>query len=406
MMPIASLADRPVATLDITEASRRSWDCLVVGAGPAGAVAARQLALRGHSTLLVERARLPRWKACGCCLNHAALETLDRIGLRAPIESLAQSRLRRWRLATPYGHSECAMPTGLALSRASFDAALVSEALAAGSEYLDATTASVSHKIAEGWRVRLQTGNGRADVVASVLVAADGLKSPLLSKLGTFESEVQANSWIGAAATVHRGEGVFADLSPDTVYMTCGRDGYVGMVVLESDQIEIAAAVNPHALGRWGTVQALITEIVTEADGPCRDALAGIGFRGTPRLSRRRRRIAAERLFLIGDACGYTEPFTGEGMAWALTSGLLVGPLVAQAVRRWDPSLIPQWHSLYHQRIRKRQRLGRLLTRSLRYRSCTKIMTAVLNQQPRLAASVMRRINAPFDLQPVFAEVR
>ena len=93
-------------------------------------------------------------------------------------------------------------------------------------------------------------------------------------------------------------------------------------------------------------------------------------------------------------------------MAWALTSGLLVGPLVAQALRRWDPSLIPQWHSLYHRRIRKRQRLGRLLTRSLRYPSCTKIMTAVLNRQPRLAASFMRRINAPFDLQPVLAEAR
>ena len=243
-------------------------------------------------------------------------------------------------------------------------------------------------------------------MVASVLVAADGLKSRLLSKLGTFESEVQENSWIGAAATVPRGDRDFADLSPDTVYMTCGQDGYVGMVVLESEQIEIAAAVNPRALGRLGTMQALITEIVTEAHGPCCDALGGIAFRGTPRLSRRRRRIAAERLFLIGDAAGYTEPFTGEGMAWALTSGLLVGPLVTQALRRWDPSLILQWHSLYHRRIRKRQRLGRLLTRSLRYRSCTKIMTAVLNRQPRLAASFMRRINAPFDLQPAFTEAR
>ncbi len=168
MVPMASLAARPAATLDITDASRRFWDCLVVGAGPAGAVAARQLAQQGHTTLLVERARFPRWKACGCCLNSAALATLDRIGLRPRVESLAQARLRRWRLATPHGHAECAMPTGLALSRASFDAALVSEALAAGSEYVDATTASVSHKTARGWRVRLQTGSGRADVVASV----------------------------------------------------------------------------------------------------------------------------------------------------------------------------------------------------------------------------------------------
>ena len=406
MMAGQSIAPSPVATLDITEASRRSWDCLVVGAGPAGAVAARHLAQQGHKTLLVERARFPRWKACGCCLNNAALTTLERIGLLPKIEGLSPSTLSRWHLATPHGHTECPMPRGLALSRAALDATLASAALDAGSAYLDGTTASVIQKTVGGWRVRLQNEGRQVDVTTAVLVAADGLKSRLLSQLEGFECEVRPNAWIGAAATVPRREDDLSDLSANTVYMACGRDGYVGMVVLESDQVEIAAAVDPQAIRRCANMAALICQILTEANGPGRDTVARIAFQGTPRLSRRRKWIAAERLFLIGDAVGYTEPFTGEGMAWALSSGVLVGPLVTQALRRWDPSLIKQWHTLYHGRIRKRQRLGRVLTHSLRYRSCTRIMTAVLNRQPRLAAPFMRRINAPIDLQHACAEAR
>src|SRR5207253_6673651 len=69
----------PTVTLD--EVARRTWPVLVVGAGPAGATAARELARRGVEVLLVDRAMFPRWKVCGCCLNGNALATLERIGL-------------------------------------------------------------------------------------------------------------------------------------------------------------------------------------------------------------------------------------------------------------------------------------------------------------------------------------
>ena len=56
-------------------------DAVVIGAGPAGSVAARERALRGCSVLLVEKARVPRAKVCGCCVNGAAVRTLQRLGL-------------------------------------------------------------------------------------------------------------------------------------------------------------------------------------------------------------------------------------------------------------------------------------------------------------------------------------
>ena len=56
------------------------FDALVIGAGPAGAVAARELARRGASVLLVDKSRFPRPKVCGCCVNGAAVGTLKRHG--------------------------------------------------------------------------------------------------------------------------------------------------------------------------------------------------------------------------------------------------------------------------------------------------------------------------------------
>src|SRR5437762_947004 len=56
-------------TLTLADAERRVWDVVVVGAGPAGAAAARELARRSVSVLLVDKAVFPRWKVCGSCLN-------------------------------------------------------------------------------------------------------------------------------------------------------------------------------------------------------------------------------------------------------------------------------------------------------------------------------------------------
>ena len=57
-------------------ASPEQWQAVVVGAGPAGALAALQLARQGVRVLLVEKRAFPRWKVCGCCLNAQALSLI------------------------------------------------------------------------------------------------------------------------------------------------------------------------------------------------------------------------------------------------------------------------------------------------------------------------------------------
>lgn len=72
-------------------------------------------------------------------------------------------------------------------------------------------------------------------------------------------------------------------------------------------------------------------------------------IKGTVPLTRSARRIAGHRLFLLGDSTGYVEPFTGEGMAWALTAATAAIPFVVSAIRNsWSDELVRGWQSSFH----------------------------------------------------------
>lgn len=89
------------ATLEVGEAGRRIWDAIVVGAGPAGALAARELARWHCSVLLVDKAVFPRSKVCGCCLNGRALAVLREADLGHLPATLGAVQLADILLATP-----------------------------------------------------------------------------------------------------------------------------------------------------------------------------------------------------------------------------------------------------------------------------------------------------------------
>ena len=114
------------------------WDVIVVGAGPAGSVTARELARRGRRVLLVDKAIFPRMKVCGCCLNSAAIRTLERLGLAHVLEGAIP--LDRVRIAAGARSADVNLPRGMALSREVLDARLVEAAIEAGAEFRPGTT--------------------------------------------------------------------------------------------------------------------------------------------------------------------------------------------------------------------------------------------------------------------------
>jgi flavin-dependent dehydrogenase len=377
-------------TLDLDAAARRPWEAIVVGAGPAGGLAAHELARRGVATLLVDKATFPRWKVCGACLNGSSLATLATAGLGYLAADRAAVPLRRVYLGTRGHAAAVALPGWAALSRETLDAALVEAAVGAGAGFLAGTRATLLPGATDRRVLLLREGERAAQVTARVVLAADGLGGRLLAGEGDFQVPAADGSRIGA--------GVIADRAPafyDThsIYMACGAGGYVGLVRLEDGRLNLAAALAPDRLRDGGPGRAAAA-ILGEVRWPPVPDLEALPWRGTPGLTRRASRLAGDRVFVLGDAAGYVEPFTGEGMAWALAAGTAVAPLAARAVHRWEPILARAWADLYRRVIARRQVACRVTARVLRHPVLVRSLIAVLAWAPGLAGPFVRHLNA------------
>jgi flavin-dependent dehydrogenase len=106
--------------------------------------------------------------------------------------------------------------------------------------------------------------------------------------------------------------------------------------------------------------------------------------------------VALERVFLSGDAAGYIEPFTGEGMAWALLGGRTVATLLPAAVSGQNERLSAEaWIQTYTQMIRQRQAVCHWTTRCLRHPWLIRAMAELLSRLPGLATPLIQSINTP-----------
>ena len=379
-------------TLRLERVRRRVWDVTVVGAGPAGTMAARETARLGCSVLLIDKAPFPRPKVCGCCLNGAALAALGRVNLEDLPNRYGAKPLRSLRLASGGQQALIPLPTGAALSRERLDLALVEEATASGVVFLPQTHAVLGSAEAESRRLILRNGSESAEVETRVVLAATGLSEtfPILSK--------EESSWTVACAS-RVGVGTVTTEAPDfyedhSIFMACGENGYVGLVRLEDHRLNIAAAVDPSLIRAAGGPGRAAEIILRQAGFPAIQDLTKLPWVGTPSLSRSRLRPAGERLFFLGDAASYVEPFTGEGIGWAFTSGLAAAPLAAQAAQRWDPSLAKRWEQFLHRRIYPRQSICRGIQSALRSPFLTRTAVGILSRFPQLAKPIMQRVNA------------
>jgi flavin-dependent dehydrogenase len=377
-------------TLSLAEAAGRLWDVAVVGAGPAGSLAAHELARWGLAVLLVDQATFPRWKVCGCCLNAEALATLDAAGLgRLPVR-LGAVPLHRLLMAGRGRQAYLPLNGGAALSREALDAGLVTAAVQAGAAFLPRTRASLGPMAKDGRSVRLDADGQTVEAAARLVLAADGLGGRLITGEGAPETAPETGSWIGAGAAAPEAPAFFG---PHTIFMAYGTGGYVGLVRLEDGRLDLAAAFDPLLVKRLHHPAEAAAAILHEAGFPPIAGLRQLGWRGTPPLTRRAPRLARSRVFVLGDAAGYVQPFTGEGIAWALAAARVVCPLAVRAARRWEPALEAEWTARYHQTISSRQGTCRLLMRMLRHPALTTAVIGVLARLPHLAQPFLRRLH-------------
>lgn len=371
-------------------------DAIVIGAGPAGSLAARGLRLLGRSVLLVDKQSFPRPKVCGCCLNRYAITTLERVGLAGTVERLGARPLERLNMIAAGRSAQVPLPRGVSLSRTALDGALIEAAQAVGVEFLDGVSAKVQSLGAspeEGHRVSL--GNG-ATVRARIVVIADGLGGSSLSAIPGYDVQTAPASRLGLGGVTtspapHHG------IAPGTIAMACGRDGYLGGVELEDGRLDFAAAIGAPAVKAAGGL-AQAAELLVRQAGIDRHAwpLDQVErWRATPALTRQRQRLAGPGLFVVGDAAGYVEPFTGEGMAWAIAGGASVAAIASAAIDQWDASQETAWTQQHRQRIRQRQAGCKLVAATLRRPRLTRAVVRTLAAWPGLAQPLIRRITAP-----------
>ena len=392
------------ATITPAEAAYRIWDVIVVGAGPAGSIAARQTALLGSSVLLVDRASFPRSKVCGSCLNGNALATLDSLGLDHITEANGAVPLRQFQLSVRNRTASVQIPTGVSLSRLRFDAALLRTAIDAGAQFLPDTSIAVERDAKQSGEYRSVTARcGRRQSLfrARVVITADGLGARRVDAEDPTRSQIiDRYSRIGAGVTLEMID-VPDWCKPGVLFMCCGRGGYVGLVVLEDGRLDVAAALDTLSLLSVETdknqsrLGILSTRIIVESGLPRIDALEYAPWRGTTQLTRRPKRVADYRMFVIGDAAGYVEPFTGEGMAWALASGAAVAPIAQKASRQWEVAYVDRWCKCHARLIGRRQRLCRILAQLLRHRGLVRLVVSAMNIAPAIARPILNQLNAP-----------
>jgi len=378
------------ATITAAACADRTWDVVVIGAGPAGGVLAKCLADRGRSVLLVDSKSFPRSKVCGGCLNQNALAALDAAGLRAAIDALQPVLLTEFELAAGGRTVQVALPGGVALSRWAMDAAIVQAAIAAGVQFLPETPAFVEEVAGETRLVRLETNSGPVRIAGRIAVAASGLSGRSIAHLPGFTSTEQPASRIGVEATLD----VFpAEYRPGVIFMAAGRTGYVGLTRVEDDRLNVAAAVDAAAVRDAGSPGAACLAILHEAGFPASADMQQAEWRGTAKLTRSTSRQAAERLFVVGDSAGYVEPFTGEGMAWAMTGAVDLSVIVAPSVTSWNPNLIEMWEQRYRQLVVRRQWVCRSLAFGLRRPRLVRAAVPILKRLPWLARPIVRQLN-------------
>lgn len=378
---------QPTLTLD--EAARGEWDVVVVGAGPAGALAARELARWGLAILLVDKAAFPRWKVCGCCLNGRALAVLRAVGLMDLPHRLGAKPLHRFLLAGRGRRASLPIAGGAALSRAALDAGLIAEGIAAGVAFLPQTQVVLDAVEAETRCVLLHQSTHSARLSARLILAADGLGGRLLAGANGVDVALERGSWIGGGVVLREAAPAYG---PGTIFMACGSGGYVGLVRLEDGGLNVAAAFDPNLVKRLHHPGAAATAILQEAGFPPLPKLDSMPWRGTPPLTRRATRLARPRLFILGDAAGYVQPFTGEGIAWALAAAQAVTALAVRAVARWQPSLEEEWAALHRRTVASGQTACRVLMRGLRHPLLTTAAIATLARFPTLAYPILSRV--------------
>ncbi len=304
-----------------------------MGAGPAGATAARTLARAGARVLVLDRARFPRNKPCGGAISLRVLQRFPY--LESSLSRIASHRIARLYLESPAGEAvtlESDQPAALMIRRIEFDRLLVDLAKEAGADVVEGVEVGQADERPDG--IELRARDGRL-FRAPLVIAADGVNSVVARRLG------MNRGWPPSAVALDMMEETESEtlraVAPDSLWVGYGyggSDGYayvfpkrdhvnVGIGYLLSFYRESVAEspyelqtsfigrLNDRAVLRGSSVRRNFTPFLIPVGGPLRHT-------------------AGKRVLLAGDAGGFVNGFTAEGIYYAMVTGDLAGRAMAE----------------------------------------------------------------------------
>jgi flavin-dependent dehydrogenase len=369
-----------------------TFHAAVIGAGVAGAVAATLLAAQRRRVLLVEKSAWPREKVCGGCLTAAASSMLREIGIDSPLKQATNIDRAIWHAGRHKMPIDT--PGERAISRTELDAKIVAEAIARGAHFHPGTSASLlPSNDGDPFRsIRLQNSTSSTTIRAAVVLAADGITGTFLAAEPWAKWHIDPNAWIGAAAAVPATD---FPLPPNEIHMHVGNSGYVGLVRINEAQMHVAAALDPIACKSAGGPGPTTQRILDSTHSNHFSNWESLRFRGTGSLTRRRTQLGGHRVLAIGDACGYVEPFTGEGIAWAIAAAREAVALLPRGDEPWPIDLPIRWRSRHHRLIAARQHWCRGLRPIMRHPQFAPVIMTVANAVPAITQWIATRISQP-----------
>lgn len=294
------------------------YDCIIVGAGPAGGTAAYHLAKRGRSVLLLEKATLPRYKPCGGGVSPQVAQWFD-FDFAPAISARVTTVRYTWNLADPVISEITTGSPIWMVRRDDFDYFLVQQAQSQGVELRHGTKATAIHFSQDAWQVSTAQG----PVSGRYLIAADGARGSLAKWLGF----TQRQSTIGGALEIeprlpmpapHMAHFEFGLLKNGYVWNFPKADGYsLGSGIFRQGK-RASQDLKP-ALRQYAAQFQVDADQVQPHGHP-------INLWNGPQ------RLHTQQALLAGEAACIVDPFTAEGIRPAIFSGLQAAQAIDAAL--------------------------------------------------------------------------
>ena len=340
---------------------------MIVGGGPAGAALATRLARGGHDVVVLERSPEPRWRACGVFSSPASVAALRRLGLEEPQLRTLTRAIPAMRVETPdgtrfrltYGDDGSLRSPAVGFDRPAVDGALLELARLAGATIHTATTVLG----VRAGRVAVRGPAGEAEIETRLVVGADGIRSIVARSFGVARRTLLGDR---VGLTFH-----VSDPRPDEsrdARMIVFENGYVGLAPVPGGRVNVgivlggAWAARLRTDGAERTVAAVLAAIPPAADDPVdwRSAERCDTTEGAAPIGHRVARRNGPGWLLVGDAAGFLDPFTGEGLHRALVSARLAAVAVDRHLHG-DPDGLPAYDRAMSVRFRAKDAVSLLV---------------------------------------------